>query len=665
MEPRLIVAAVMLRAVLGGGPIGPVQKIVAGVKGGHGDGTAPSTAVAVRATMAPAMDARGGAAWASAPATSSFVQFQPTEGAPASFRTEFRVLYDDRNLYVFVRAYDPHPDSIMHALTRRDVRGPSDQLKVLIDPYNDHRSGYEFAVNPDGVKRDFSMSNDGEEDDSWNGVWDVATRVDSLGWTAEFRIPFSQLRYQAGATHTFGFGVWRDLERYKERDAWPEFRPTRTGVSSQLGQLTGIGEIQSPHHVEVTPYVLARNESRPTASGFSRAQAQGIGADLKYSISPNATLDATVNPDFGQVESDPAVLNLTAFETFLQERRPFFVEGTGLYRFSLNCYIVHDCGNETLFYSRRIGRAPQLLGKYGDASSPQATSILGAAKLTARTQGGFSFGVLDAVTDREVGPGSATLEPQTNYAVVRARQELHGGQSGFSLIATAVNRSLDSFSQDFLRRSAYVGGGDFRHKFRGGQYQVSGSLTASRVAGTPAAIAATQQDASHDYQRPDAGLVFDSARTSLVGHAEEIEFGKYGGGITRFETALTRQSAGYEPNDLGYLQRADQQTWDTWASLNFFKPRFIYKSFRWNFNQWNAWTTGGTRLQNAFNTNVHANFKNNWWLHAGGTIGNMGDVSCDRCARGGPAVRRSLSLSPWMGIQGDDRRMLVPGVWVN
>ncbi len=657
MHPMMVAAALATRLLaIPLGPAGP---------GGPEEPKAASTAVAVRAPTVPAMDARGGAPWSAAPVVSDFVEFVPTEGAPARFRTEVRVMYDDRNLYVLVRAYDPHPDSLMHALTRRDIRGPSDQLKVMIDSYNDRRSGYEFAVNPDGVKRDYAMYDDGNEDDSWNGVWDVATRVDSLGWTAEFRIPFSQLRYQAGARHTFGFGVWRDIERYKERVSWPAFRPTKTGVSSQLGQLTGIEEIQSPHHMEVTPYVLARNESRPTANGFSRAQVQGIGADLKYSISPNATLDATVNPDFGQVESDPAVLNLTAFETFLQERRPFFVEGTGLYHFRLNCYIVHDCGNETLFYSRRIGRAPQLLGTYGDASSPQATSILGATKLTARSQGGFSFGVLDAVTEREVGPSSATLEPWTNYAVLRARQELRGGQSGFSLIATAVNRSLDRWSQDYLRRSAYVAGGDFRHKFGGGQYQVTGSLTASRVAGSPAAIAATQRDASHEYQRPDAGLVFDSTRTSLVGHAEEIELGKYGGGITRFETAYTRQSAGYEPNDLGYLQRADQQTWDTWASLNWFKPRFVYKSLRWNFNQWNAWTTGGTRLQNAFNTNVHVNFKNNWWLHAGGTLGNLGDVACDRCARGGPAIRRARSLSPWLGIQGDDRRKLVPSVWAN
>jgi len=623
-------------------------------------------AAAVRAATPPVIDGRADdAVWREAPAEGEFRQFQPTEGAAASFRTEFRVAYDDRNLYVFVRAYDPHPDSIMHALTRRDVRGPSDQIILLIDPYNDHRSGYDFDVNPDGVKRDYVIFDDGNEDDSWNGVWDVATSVDSLGWTAEFRIPFSQLRYAAGTTHTFGFGIWRDIERYKERVAWPEYRPTRAGMVSQLGQLAGIGEIRSSRDIEVTPYVLSRNVTRTTATGFGRGQEQTAGADLKYGVTPNMTLDATINPDFGQVESDPAVLNLTAFETFLQERRPFFMEGTGVYRFSLNCYIVHDCGNEGLFYSRRIGRSPQLRGLYGDGNSAQSTPILAAGKLTGRTPGGLNYGVLDAVTDRVDGPQSSTLEPRTNYAVLRARQDLGKGRSGFGLILTAVDRSLDTWSANSLRRSAYVAGGDFRHRFRDGQYQVSGSFTASQVAGSAAAIASTQRDAAHAYQRPDGELHFDSTRTSLAGTSQELLFGKYGGGISRFETAYTRQSAGYEVNDLGYLQRADQQTWDTWAAFNFMKPHLFYKSFRWNLNQWNGWTTAGLPLQHGFNTNIHVNFRNNWWLHTGGTIGQLGGVFCDRCARGGPALRVSPQISPWMGISGDDRRVIVPGLWLS
>src|SRR5690606_33275215 len=163
---------------------------------------------------------------------------------------EFRVAYDERNLYVFVRAHDPHPDSIMRALSRRDVRGPSDQILVFIDSYDDRRTGFQFIVNPDGVKRDFAMFDDGQEDVSWSGVWEVATLVDSLGWTAEFRVPFSQLRYADAPSHTFGFGVWRDIERYPERVAWPAYDPTRTGLASQLGRLAGIAGIASGRPLE-------------------------------------------------------------------------------------------------------------------------------------------------------------------------------------------------------------------------------------------------------------------------------------------------------------------------------------------------------------------------------------------------------------------------------
>lgn len=334
--------------------------------------TSTLTAQAVRASQQPKIDGRGDdAVWQHAPKVSEFVQFQPRADTTPSLKTEFQVAYDDKRLYAFVRMYDPHPDSIMHALSRRDVRGPSDQIKLIIDSYDDKRSGFEFAVNPDGVKRDYSISNDGNEDDSWNGIWDVETTVDSLGWAAEFRIPLSQLRYAPRPTHTPGFGVWRDIERV----AWPAYSPTRNGLVSQMGRLTGIEGITTARRLELTPYTVTKNvpQSLPN-SRYDRDQQLTAGVDLKFGITPNVTLDAAVNPDFGQVEADPAVVNLTAFETFFEERRPFFVEGTGLYQFQLNCFIVVDCNtNEGLFYSRRIGRAPTLGALYGDAMTAAAS----------------------------------------------------------------------------------------------------------------------------------------------------------------------------------------------------------------------------------------------------------------------------------------------------
>ena len=630
--------------------------------------TPPASATAVRAAPPPVIDGRGGdAVWSGAPRFSEFRQFEPRVDADPRFRTEFQVAYDDGNLYAFVRMFDPHPDSIMHALSRRDVRGPSDQIKLIIDSYDDKRTGFQFAVNPDGVKRDYSISNDTNEDGSWNGVWDVATAVDSLGWTAEFRIPLSQLRYAEADHHTFGFGVWRDIERYRERVAWPQYSPTRNGLASQLGRLSGLTGITSARRLEVTPYALTRNVQRTTPGArFQRDQELSVGGDLKFGITPNITLDATVNPDFGQVEADPAVVNLTAFEQFFEERRPFFVEGTGLYRFGLNCYIVVDCNtNEGLFYSRRIGRSPSLRGLYGDASTPTSTSIAAATKLTGRSPGGLSFGLLDAVTQRVEGTGNRTVEPTTNYAVLRAQQDLRGGEAGVSLIATAVNRALDPATVPWLHSGAYAAGATFRNRFHNGQYELAGQVAGSQVTGSREVILRTQRSPVHYYQQPGDALAVDSTRRSLAGHAEQLKFGKYGGGITRFETSLVRQSAGFEVNDIGFLRRADVLDWSTWAALSFRDARGIYRWAQVNGNHWETWNTDGTRLENALNFNGHMGLRNNWDVHLGSTFGRLTESYCDRCTRGGPPLRQSRGIFPWGGVNTDSRRVISGGMWVN
>lgn len=624
---------------------------------------AARTAIAYRAARAPAIDGRDDdAVWRTAVAITGFREFTPVEDKDPRFDTEARVAYDARNLYVFVRAFDTSPDSILTLLARRDIRTASDQIKVIVDSYHDRRSGYEFAVNPAGVKRDYAVYNDGNEDGAWDAVWDVATTVDSLGWTAEFRIPLSQMRFASAASNTFGFGIWRDIQRTSERVSWPLFRPSKTGFMSQLGDLTGLVGLASPRRLEVLPYGVARSSEQPNdVNGFDRTQHFSMGADVKYGLGSNMTLSATVNPDFGQVEADPAVLNLSAFETFFQERRPFFVEGSGIFDFSVNCNVV-SCQGESLFYSRRIGRAPQLAGEYADASSPTASTILGAGKLTGRFPGGLTVGVVNAVTAREVGAQDRTIEPATNYAAVRLQQDFREGLSGVGMMLTAVNRGRDQWTEGSLRRDAYVAAVDFRHRFPTGGYTITGKLDLSRVGGTPAAIAATQRSAVHYYQRPDANLGFDPARTSLMGDAEELQFGKFSGPL-RFETSYQRRSAGFEVNDLGYLRRADQQSWSTWAQARILKPHGILQQGTWNANWWQYWTTAGLPLERAFNTNVHGQLRNRWWIHAGGTLGQLGSPYCDRCSRGGPAIRTSPYLSAWSGIEGDDRRALVPFVW--
>jgi len=628
---------------------------------------APTTTKAVRAARQPVIDGRDDDdVWKNAAPITEFVEFDPVEGKEARFRTEARVAYDTRNFYVFVRMFDPEPDKILRLLARRDVRTPSDQIKVVIDSYHDRRSGYEFAVNPAGVLRDYAIYGDGNEDDAWDGVWEARTTVDSLGWTAEFKIPLSQLRYSNADSHTFGFAIWRDIERYKERVSWPLYRRNEAGFVSQLGEVTGISGLSSPRRLEVRPYAVTKNITLPKGQdAYSHPQQLDGGLDFKYGVSSNLTLDGTINPDFGQIEADPAVLNLSAFETFFQERRPFFIEGAGLLSFSVNCYIVRDCGSENLFYSRRIGRAPQLRDTDRDPAAPNGTTILGATKLTGRTPGGLAVGVLDAVTGRERDVTDQTIEPTSNYAVVRATQDLRHGETGIGVIGTLVNRSLDQWTRDDLRSSALVGGVDFRHRFHKGMFQLNASIVGSRVTGNAAAMDATQRSSVHFYQRPDGGLDYDPARTSLSGDAEQLRFAKFGGGKLRFETSYQRVSPGFESNDLGFLRRADWHSHATWAALQFNKPGPFFRRLSWNFNEWIEWTTAGLPLERAVNSNVHFELPNSWWVHLGGTYGGLGTVYCDRCARGGPALRTSEFISPWGGLQGDTRWVVVPAVWFN
>ena len=619
---------------------------------------------ATHAAQPPIIDGRDDdAVWRQATPITEFQEWRPSEGGAPKLPTEAKVAYDAGNLYVFVRAFDPHPDSIITVLARRDYFTPSDMVWLFLDSYHDRRTGFEFGVNPSGVKLDAQIYNDGNEDFAWDAVWDVATRIDSLGWTAEFRIPLSQLPYGRQRSHTFGFTVDRDLYRYSQRVSWPLFRQSQAGFVSQFGEITGLDNLEAPRRLEAAPYLVTKNVSQISANTLGRTQDVTVGGDLKYLVASNLKLDATINPDFGQVEADPGVLNLSAFETFFQEKRPFFVQGAGQFQWNVNCTAVNDCSTgEGLVYSRRIGRAPELSGVYSDTTSPAFTTILGAAKLTGRLPGGLTIGALDAVTGHEVGAGGVTIEPATNYGVVRLRQDLRGGESSIGGVVTAVNRHNDSWSTPYLHSSAYVGALDFRHRFPGGHYELSGAVDWSRVAGSAQAITQTQQEATHYYQRPDA-LRFDSTRTSLSGDDEMMQFGKVSGKLL-FQTNVERRSPGFETNDLGYLRRADQLAWSTWAGFFDRHTRKLYQRFQWDFNWWQYWTTNGLPEERAFNTNTHTTFNNTWSLHFGGTIGQLGTTYCYDCARGGPAVRQDSYISPWLGINGD-RKMIVPYLWFN
>jgi hypothetical protein len=634
----------------------------------NGGVTAATAASAARAVSAPIIDGSpGDPAWANAPVIDQFLEYEPNEGAETRFRTEARVLYDDRNLYVQVRMFDPAPDSIVSQLARRDVRAYSEHVKLVIDSYHDRRTAYQFALNPAGVKRDFYVYGDVNEDPSWDAVWDGEASIDSLGWTAEFRIPLSQLRFGNKPEHTWGLMIVRDVARTGQRISWPLYRRNVQGYVSQSGVISGIRDLPSPRRLEIVPYAVTKNVTVPEATGHGHEQEITAGADIKYGLASNLTLDATINPDFGQVEADPAVLNLTAFETFFEERRPFFLEGTGIFSFRVNCGDI-DTGCTGLFYSRRIGRAPQLGGVYSDPGNATATTILGATKLTGRLANGLSVGVLDAVTQEEHGPLDETIEPRTNYAVARLQQDLNNGQSGIGVMFTGVNRQLDEFSDGFLRRSAYAGGVDVRHRFLNQNYELAAMVSGSRVSGTEEAIGMLQQctgfGCTHNYSRPDGDEQFDPTRTALSGDAQRISVSKFGGGRTRFQTVYQRYSAGYDINDLGFLARDDQQLFRNWFAIRYNEPTSWYRTAQFNFNHFTEWTAGGLTTGFGLNQNSHVQFQNQMWAHLGFNYSPEWVTTFDdRAARGGPAVRKSASANFWAGIEGDGRKRVTPYFW--
>ena len=643
----------------------------------NGRGTAPMTATAIRASSTPVLDGRGeDAVWATAPEITNFRQFEPNEDGNPTYETTAKVAFDDRNLYVLLHAKDPHPDSIVAQLTRRDQRSPSDWLMLLIDSYNDKRTGFEFHVNAAGVKRDVSIVGDGDEDVSWDAVWDVATAIVSDGWTAEFRIPLSQLRFPPNGSPTFGMMFIRNIGRSGERISWPALRKSKSGLVSQFAEVSGFEGLTSPRRLELTPYTVVKTvpqhqvDGSGTTTGYDRANRSTVGADIKYGLTSNFTIDATINPDFGQVEADPSNLNLTAFETFYSERRPFFMEGAGLFRFDLNC---NDGNCSGLFYSRRIGRRPHLNDNiqynYDPAASvSQSTPILGAAKLTGRTAAGLQLGVFDAVTDerKAYGPqiGSRVAEPRTNYLVGRVAQDFRNGKSSIGVMATATNRSLDDFTSMSLARSAYVAGVDARHRFLKDNYELSGFAAASTLRGSAAAIDTLQLDSRHGYTRPDANLPYDPTATELGGNAEQFSVSKVGGGITRFNVNFRNVSPGFEVNDVGYLNRADQQSQNGWMGLQFNKPTSWYRMARLNFNQWQSWTSEGLRTDLGGNVNGHVQLPSQWWVHMGINGNNWVPTYDDRASRGGPAVRNSKNTSGWAGVEGDSRKRLTPYFFV-
>jgi hypothetical protein len=422
--------------------------------------------------------------WQLAPVATDFTQRSPNDGEMPSQRTEIMLLYSDIYLYVGIIAHDSSPDSIIAPIFRRDGDEASEWVHIAIDSYNDRRTAFVFGVNPRGVQRDLMITDNSNEDDSWNAVWEAEAQITEEGWSAELKIPLSQLRFSSNSTEqNWRINFQRQIARNGEEVFWRPVPQSASGLVSNFAELDGVRNLKKPRRLEILPYASAELTRIPEPDDAdpyyeSNDFAGRLGADVKYGITSDLTLSATINPDFGQVEADPAVINLTANENFFDEKRPFFLEGRDIFQFG-NTRTFARFGNPITFYSRRIGRSPQ--GNHEDADidaefvdKPDFTTIATAAKISGKTRSGWSVGFLDAYTLKETADymnesgheGSFAVEPATNYMVARTKKDLNEGNTYFGGFASAVNRNVDgTYFEEYMRSSAYLGGVDFEHNF--------------------------------------------------------------------------------------------------------------------------------------------------------------------------------------------------------
>ena len=539
--------------------------------------------------------------WRTAPRHENFLQFDPVEGRAASERTLFQVAYGEEALFVAVRSLDSDPDGIIARLTRRDGEVEADWISISLDPHHDRQSGYWFKVYASGSLADGVYSSDQDVDSSWDGIWEAATAIDATGWTAELRIPYHALRFSPGQEYVWGLNVERRISRKHESVLWSLRRRDRPGLVSQFGRLHGIRDIQPPLHLELIPYGMGRSIF-DDGTDLSAA----AGADLRYGITSGISLNATVNPDFGQVEADPATLNLTAFEDFFSERRPFFVEGASIFN-----------GNDfVLFHSRRIGRRPGLFGvpdSMDVLDEPESSTILGAIKLTGKTRGQTSFGLLGAVTDEEfaqVRPAGQTsgssdyrVEPRTGYFVARAQQDVLDGTSTIGAIVTTTQRDASY--------SAYTGALDWDLRFSDDQYGLSGTLVGSETGPS------------------------EDRRRGYIGH---LEFDKKGGWLEA-ESLVRALSRDVDLNDLGYLRRGDLIEWSN-------RLRGYHHDAAGPFLRWDltidglvSWNYDGTRLATSSDLAFWGYTRSGGeaHLHLGREMAAMDDSDV---RRGGPVIEQ-------------------------
>ena len=598
----------------------------------------------------------------------NFTQHEPYNGVQPTQPTEFKIYYDKDFLYAAFRMLDRNPEAIVSRVTQRDaVEG--DWVALGIDSYFDKRTAFIFCVSVSGVKNDLVMMENGDkEDNNWNPIWWVKTARSPEGWTAEMKIPLNQLRFANTGDLTWGLQVARYIHRNQEQSMWQHVPKDAPGFVHMFGEMNGLHGLTPKRQIEVAPYFVAKTESfkKEIGNPFVTGKRNDLnaGVDAKIGLTNNFTLDLTVNPDFGQVESDPSQINLSAFETYFEEKRPFFIEGNNMLSFGL-MFGDGDLASQNLFYSRRIGRSPQIYPDIDDdeyLKMPSNTAILGAAKITGRTNNGMSIGVLESLTANSfaridsIGDRSVQIvEPLTNYTVGSLRQELNKGNTIVSGIFTSTNRQLTTETEDYLHRNAFTGGLDLQHMWANKKYLWGAKFYFSHVNGTEEAIIQTQRSSARYFQRPDANYVsLDSSRNSLTGTGGGVQIGKIGEGHLRYMGMLSWKSPQLEINDIGYTESVDDIFQVIWVGLRYWEPKFIFRNINLNFNQWTGWNFGGQSTYKGGNINFYLQFTNYWGF--GGGINRSGENLSSHALRGGPMLRTPGSWNAWYNLSSDQRK---------
>ena len=621
------------------------------------------TTLEIKTANAPSIDGNlDDSIWASVEWGSDFIEVDPDENTEPSVQTKFKILYDQKHLYIALKALDPEPETITNRLSRRDGF-VGDRINVLIDSYHDLRTGFLFTVTAAGVRGDEFITDNGDNvDESWNPIWSTKALIDDEGWSAEMKIPLSQLRFSNDSNQLWGLNVTRQYFKKNEFSAWNRIPVGTAGWVSEAGELVGLKNIKPQKQIEIQPFIVTKLDSYEAEAGNPYADGNDFnlnaGLDAKIGITNDLTLDVTINPDFGQVESDPAAINLDGFEIFNRDQRPFFVENKNIfdYRFADN--------RNNLFFSRRIGRSPQVHPETPDGTftdQPQNTTILGAAKFSGKTKNGWSIGVLESMTSKEFTEVSTNgntseylAEPFTNYFVGRVQKDFNEKNTFLGGMFTATNRSLTPEVSD-LRKSAYSGGLDFKHQWKNRAYFLEASIVMSHVQGSKEAIKLTQENLTHLFNRVDAShLEVDPNRTSLTGTGGRFGIGKVGGQHLNYNAGFKWVSPELELNDIGFLRSADEMIQYANVRYRSIKPTGIFRDYNVRFNQFSAFDFQGNYNRIQYELKGSASFTNYWGTDFG--LAHKPRIFSNSVLRGGPRWRFSQENFQYLFVGSDQRK---------